>query len=780
MMQEQQEQKNSPTYHVLDEALQQMKPGSYLGSICLPIFVSIFILISLFGFYHTIRNRAAEMQERTLVDLASQGAVLVETRLKNHLDILRSISLSLEDKEELLAEENMDYLKRLMLQSHLGFQNLGLADLQGNASLTDGSQLQVKNLSFFQQALRDGYSISGSKSCIPTNKGETTFIVSVSVPDSVGKVRGVLYATIALQSVNLYQNTTIEDDNQYIQLIDQNGNYIFRENLSHPIVFDNNLFDGLKLVESTIPADTIIKQVKGGSPVLTEVDNGEEEFLAFFAPLSITDWCIVTVVNKVGISKNLHYLLGNNVYLLIIQVVIPILLLCAFLIRNLLREKKYFFGLYGQLQLNNQMTHIAVSGSSSVFLIYNYKQDELRIINRERLRLALPETVQNASHTLTAYLPETPGLSEMVQNIFAALEYEKGTLNYDFLLEISHSLRNYHICIKSLESRENTVNFFVGAVEDITEKVHMKKEIAVQGQLLSRMFGFLVVDLQNDIILYASEKIPFSSHSALPFQETIRNMIDQYVDASYRKELIESINIDFVLSQYENGIHKIVTEYRCFDRNGIPVWLECETNIEPDSETARPIAYLVLKNIDEQKHRELMLSERADRDFLTSLYNRGGGTEQINLFLENTASLIDKNSGIVHAFVILDLDNFKMLNDTLGHQTGDRAIQDIAEIMRQHFREYDILCRLAGDEFVVFLKNIPIDAIPRNLESLLKKLHLCYTENNRSVQVSASAGVALVPMHGCTFEELYNKADKALYSVKATGKADFHIYNDNL
>lgn len=779
MMQEQQEQQNSPTYRIFDEALQKMKPHSYFGSICLPIFVSVFILISLFGFYQTIRDRAAEMQERTLVDLASQGADLVQTKLHNHLDILRSISLSLTG-DELLSEENMDYLKRLLLQSHLSFQNLGLVDLEGNASLTDGNRLQVKNLSFFQQALRDGYSISGSKNCIPMNRGETIFIVSVSIPDNAGKVRGVLYGTIAIHSINLYQNTTIEDDNQYIQLIDQNGNYIFRENLSHPIVFDNNLFDGLKLVESTIPADTIIKQVQIGSPVLTEVDNGEEQFLAFFAPLSINDWCIVTVVNKAGISKNLHYLLGNNVYLLIAQIVIPILLLCAFLVYNLLQEKKYFFSLYGQLQLNNQMTQFAVSGSSSVFLIYNHVQDELRIVNRERLRLAMPESIQHASHTLTAYLPETPGLYEKVQSIFAALEHEKGTLNYDFLLEISHSLHNYHICIKSLENRDNIVNFFVGILEDVTEKVHLEKEIAVQGQLLSRMFGFLVVDLQNDVILYASEKIPFSSHSALPFHETICKMIEQYVDESYQQKLVDTVNLDVILSQYEQGIRNVVTEYRCFDRNGIPIWLECETNIEPDRETARPIAYIILKNIDEQKHRELMLSERADRDFLTSLYNRGGGTEQINLFLENCSMLLSRDSAIVHAFVILDLDNFKMLNDTLGHQTGDRAIQDIAEIMRQHFREYDILCRLAGDEFVIFLKNIPLEAIPRNLESLLKKLHLCYTENNLSVRVSASAGVSLVPMHGCTFEELYNKADKALYSVKATGKADFHIYDDSL
>ena len=108
--------------------------------------------------------------------------------------------------------------------------------------------------------------------------------------------------------------------------------------------------------------------------------------------------------------------------------------------------------------------------------------------------------------------------------------------------------------------------------------------------------------------------------------------------------------------------------------------------------------------------------QKAGTDYLTGLYNRGKGTELITELLNNMDPETES-----HAFIILDLDNFKGLNDTLGHQTGDAALQDVASILQRHFRNYDIICRLAGDEFVVLINNIPEEIVQKNLEILLRK-----------------------------------------------------------
>lgn len=168
------------------------------------------------------------------------------------------------------------------------------------------------------------------------------------------------------------------------------------------------------------------------------------------------------------------------------------------------------------------------------------------------------------------------------------------------------------------------------------------------------------------------------------------------------------------------------------------------------------------------------IKDKADRDPLTGLYNRNSSREKI----ENLRKTFEQGEGIVHAYVILDIDNFKVLNDTLGHQTGDKALQDIADVMLRHFRSYDVVGRLGGDEFIVFMKNIPREAVSRNISSLLKKLDRTYKKGGKSVEITASAGIALISDADVEFHEMYRRADEALYQVKKDRKNGFKIYEE--
>ncbi len=166
------------------------------------------------------------------------------------------------------------------------------------------------------------------------------------------------------------------------------------------------------------------------------------------------------------------------------------------------------------------------------------------------------------------------------------------------------------------------------------------------------------------------------------------------------------------------------------------------------------------------------IKDKADRDPLTKLYNRNSSREKIKDLQKNS----ELSQGIVHAYVILDIDNFKVLNDTLGHQIGDRALQDIAEILQRHFRSYDVIGRLGGDEFMVFMKSIPKETVSRNISSLLKKLNRTYEKDSQSVQITASVGIALISDSKTEIQEMYRMADQALYEAKKEGKNGFKIY----
>lgn len=233
------------------------------------------------------------------------------------------------------------------------------------------------------------------------------------------------------------------------------------------------------------------------------------------------------------------------------------------------------------------------------------------------------------------------------------------------------------------------------------------------------------------------------------------------------EELREQVRKIFASMENDRGKREFPIE---FMRNGQKIHLNLQlTTMEGQNGEVRKCIGVLEDDAEEQQ-----LREKATRDPLTGLYNRSSAIEEI----EKCLAFSELSKGVTHAYMILDVDNFKTLNDTLGHQMGDKALQDVADILRHHFREYDILCRLGGDEFLVFVKNIPEKEIDRNVSSLLKKMELTYEGKGLSVKIIVSAGIALVSDLSMSSEEMYRRADMALYQVKKETKNSFHIYED--
>jgi len=170
------------------------------------------------------------------------------------------------------------------------------------------------------------------------------------------------------------------------------------------------------------------------------------------------------------------------------------------------------------------------------------------------------------------------------------------------------------------------------------------------------------------------------------------------------------------------------------------------------------------------------LDNKAHLDLLTGILNKRSFEE----FTENTVRKLPQNQH--HALILLDVDNFKGVNDTLGHAYGDKVLSGIGEILRKTFTEDDFTGRLGGDEFCVFL-NIPlpnqndyISLINMKCTQLCEAFRSNYTGDDNQYKVSASIGVAVFPAHGTSFSKLYECADKALYESKHKGKDTYTIF----
>lgn len=173
---------------------------------------------------------------------------------------------------------------------------------------------------------------------------------------------------------------------------------------------------------------------------------------------------------------------------------------------------------------------------------------------------------------------------------------------------------------------------------------------------------------------------------------------------------------------------------------------------------------------DLQYWRELkILAERASRDVLSGLLNRETATDYIEQCLKHM------HPGDSCALFIIDLDNFKLVNDTLGHQAGDEVIRLAAKALAGCFRATDIVGRLGGDEFFALLSgNISEDAARDKARSICEALQFSIGVNP-SLHVSSSVGVYIATGETRAFEKLYERADAALYEAKAEGRNRYHI-----
>ncbi len=172
--------------------------------------------------------------------------------------------------------------------------------------------------------------------------------------------------------------------------------------------------------------------------------------------------------------------------------------------------------------------------------------------------------------------------------------------------------------------------------------------------------------------------------------------------------------------------------------------------------------------LQDEKNREIL--SQAMRDSLTGLWNR----KYIQTQIDGMNS--SKTTG---SFLILDLDNFKGINDTYGHVIGDKALEAFAKTLEKFVHRDDIVARIGGDEFAVFLrgcygKELLADRIGNLIHEVEREI--CIIKKDDSVS-SVSIGVSAYPFDGKSFIELYNNADKALYYVKRNGKSGFHFYD---
>ena len=180
--------------------------------------------------------------------------------------------------------------------------------------------------------------------------------------------------------------------------------------------------------------------------------------------------------------------------------------------------------------------------------------------------------------------------------------------------------------------------------------------------------------------------------------------------------------------------------------------------------------YIIMKiRLQNKNKQNSLLKEKSETDSLTGIFNRGACKELVSNYIEN------KSNDLYGAFFIIDIDNFKGVNDNLGHKIGDDVLKDLADNLKRLFRKSDIVGRWGGDEFIVFMKDLDFSNLhvaSKIATNLCNTMNKTVTYNDISQNISLSIGIVFTK-DNINFTELYQKADEILYTVKENGKNGF-------
>lgn len=269
-------------------------------------------------------------------------------------------------------------------------------------------------------------------------------------------------------------------------------------------------------------------------------------------------------------------------------------------------------------------------------------------------------------------------------------------------------------------------------------------------------------DIDKDTLYFSGNWCKKFGYSAISSNISKRIPLTKNI---YSEDISDFVRI---MKETASGIPHSEIEIRIRDINGNYIWCRIRATTQYDS-NKRPIKVVgVVTDINNEKREQQNLVQLAQKDGLTGLLNKVTVQNLIKKSLEEYQC----KQG---ALLIIDIDDFKVVNDNFGHLCGDSLIADLAQILIKQFQSSDLIGRIGGDEFIVFLPGISTEHIidlSDNLVSNLSRIQI----NNSDYHLSCSIGCSFYPKDGKDFNSLYKAADIALYHAKKFEKGKFVIY----
>lgn len=313
-------------------------------------------------------------------------------------------------------------------------------------------------------------------------------------------------------------------------------------------------------------------------------------------------------------------------------------------------------------------------------------------------------------------------------------------------------------------------NVFYCILTDITESKRTMEELRlslerhriIMEQTTDIIFEW---DVESDTVKYSDKWKEKFGYEGITRQASKAHLLHTHIHDEDRAKFGELVQKMFDLVPYAE------CELRISNAEGVYLWCRIRATLQVGKDGRAKSAVGVIQDIDYERKKTEKLQAEAQRDTLTGLYNKGTAQRLTQKYLSRM------KEGEMAAFLMVDVDDFKRVNDVYGHLSGDVILTEVASNMKRIFRKEDIIGRIGGDEFGILIKDID------HKQDVYKKAkELIHAFHNIPLQekflFSCSIGIVFAPEGGTHFTELYEKADTALYDAKKQGKNNYALYDE--
>ncbi len=732
--------------------------------------------MSLLLFQINSTRRTQQQVFSTLQDVAQAQVKALRLCLSGHFETLRAYAGMLDPGEPGSTETQLRSMGKVVLSTD--FSRLMHISSTGDLISSQGLRCNVRHQAYFSEAM-------AGRSSIIKSEGDAIdpiphFVMAIPIQAN-GRPSGAIAGTYSEQVFRSIIASEVFDGTGYFVLCDKDGHIVVVSDDRYVFPTGNifSALEGANFISGSFA--TCRAHFASGTSGVVGISRNNRTQYAVYMPTGVNDWMLLSIVPSQVVRASVSEYMRSG------------LLLTAFILLISLAFSAYIF-------ISNRQQQARI------------EDDRRRLrISDERFRIALAET----SVTIWEYdfqsrtvlcsedaLQQTGGFPAVLHDVPDVL-VKQGYIHpdsVDAFLAMYESLfsgearveglfrvrrpsdtqwRYEHIRYKSLPDENGNPYRAVGMSEDATEKQQAKLAYERELQVQQAMGPDILITALFDATDGRTIRKWFRDE-----QEAV-SLIDDRLDTftKYTAEHIvngdgkplgwqPTISTEVLQQRYASGQTEMVFEYLRRMPDGTERYVADESHLIIDPDSGHLMMFTCIRDVDAVRRQKAALLVAADSDSMTGLLNHEAALAQVQQALAGHAE------NVMHALFMIDIDDFKVVNDTFGHQVGDDMIKQTASLIRGAFRESDVIGRIGGDEFLALMRNVgSVQAVRRKAQELIDALHYDYRSGANIVSLSASVGVCTCETAEQTADMLYREADAALYESKAAGKNRYTLHS---